>query len=256
MKRIHYTAGYLLNPSHPITVNLIGCGGTGSQMLTCLARIDHSLVALGHPGLQVHAYDPDEVTDANIGRQLFSRSDIGLNKANVLVTRINRFFGTSWSAMPRRYGEGHYSTANICISCVDSVKSRKEIARVNKNSKGQCRADLEGQYYWLDFGNGRTTGQIILGTLQMIEQPTTKEYDAVPSLKTVTEMFDLSKVNEKESGPSCSLAEALSKQDLFINSTLAQAGGALLWKLLSTGSIDHQGVYLNLDTMKVNPIKL
>lgn len=134
MKRIHYTAGYLLNPSHPITVNLIGCGGTGSQMLTCLARIDHSLAALGHPGLQVHAYDPDEVTDANIGRQLFSRSDIGLNKANVLVTRINRFFGTSWSAIPRRYGEGHYSTANICISCVDSVASRKEIARVNKKT--------------------------------------------------------------------------------------------------------------------------
>ena len=32
------------------------------------------------------------------------------------------------------------------------------------------------------------------------------------------------RVKEEESGPSCSLAEALEKQDLFINSTLAQLG--------------------------------
>lgn len=256
MKKIHYTAGYLLNPSHPVTVNLIGCGGTGSQVLTCLARINHSLIALGHPGIQVHAYDNDEITHANIGRQLFSPSDVGLNKANVLITRINRFFGTYWTAMPYRYGERRSSTANICISCVDSVASRKEIDRLNKSRKGKGSADLEGQYYWMDFGNGRTTGQIVLGTLQDIKQPKTKEYEVVPALRTITQIFDLSGVNEKDSGPSCSLAEALSKQDLFINSTLAQMGCAMLWKLLSTGSIDYQGMYLNLDTMKVNPIKL
>lgn len=256
MKKIHYTASYLLNPSHPVTVNLIGCGGTGSQVLTCIARINHSLIALGHPGIRVHAYDDDEVTAANIGRQLFSQSDIGLNKANVLVTRINRFFGTDWTAMPRKYGDGDYSTANLCISCVDSVASRKKIAKVNRNQEHVRRVDIEGQYYWLDFGNGRTTGQVVLGTMQNIEQPKTEEYETVKSLKTVTKLFNLSKVHEKESGPSCSLAAALNKQDLFINSTLAQLGCALLWKLLSTGSIDYQGLYLNLDTMKVNPIKL
>ena len=78
----------------------------------------------------------------------------------------------------------------------------------------------------------------------------------ISDMRTVTELFDLTKVDEKDSGPSCSLAEALRKQDLFINSTLAQLGCALLWKLLSTGSIDYQGIYLNLETMKVNPIKL
>lgn len=256
MKKIHYAANYLLNPSHPVTVNLIGCGGTGSQVLTCLARINHSLMALGHPGIRVHAYDHDEVTSANIGRQLFSQSDIGLNKANILITRINRFFGTDWSAIPYLYGDRDHSTANICITCVDSIASRKKIAKVNRNQERVRRVDIEGQYYWLDFGNGRTTGQVILGTLQDIEQPKTEEYEVVKSLKVVTELFDLSKVNEKDSGPSCSLAEALRKQDLFINSTLAQLGCALLWKLISTGSIDYQGLYLNLDTMKVNPIKI
>lgn len=28
MKRVHYIDNYLLNPQHPVTVNLIGAGGT------------------------------------------------------------------------------------------------------------------------------------------------------------------------------------------------------------------------------------
>jgi PRTRC genetic system ThiF family protein len=70
-----------------VTVDLIGCGGNGSQMLTGLARLDRALRALGHPGLVVTAWDPDTVSEANVGRQLFSPSDVGLNKATVLVHR-------------------------------------------------------------------------------------------------------------------------------------------------------------------------
>lgn len=252
MKR-HYTAGYLLAPTHPITINLIGCGGTGSQVLTCLARIHQSLSALGHPGLNVSVYDPDEVTEANIARQLFSLSDVGLNKAEVLVTRINRFFGLDWLAYPCVYKNTCNRHANILISCVDTVQSRQELVAV----KNCTSYDPPFQsYYWMDFGNGRRTGQVVLGTLTSIEQPKIKSVKTVARLKTVLKLFDLSSVNEADSGPSCSLAEALNKQDLFINSTLAQLGCALLWKLLSTGSVDYQGMFLNLETMKVNPIKL
>ena len=35
LKRVHYIDNYLINPQHPVTVNLIGAGGTGSQVLTC-----------------------------------------------------------------------------------------------------------------------------------------------------------------------------------------------------------------------------
>lgn len=76
-KRMHFTDNYLLNPPHPITVNLIGSGGTGSQVLTCLARLDVTLRALRHPGLHVTLYDPDTVSASNIGRQLFGASDLG-----------------------------------------------------------------------------------------------------------------------------------------------------------------------------------
>ena len=51
MKKIHFTDRYLLNPRHPVTVFVIGAGGTGSQVITNLARMSMALQALGHPGL-------------------------------------------------------------------------------------------------------------------------------------------------------------------------------------------------------------
>ena len=252
-KKIHYTDNYLLNPTHRVTVNLIGIGGTGSQVLTCLARIDYALQALGHPGLHVTAYDPDEITEANIGRQLFSPSDLGLNKATVLVTRINQFFGNDWGAMPKKYdGE----RANITISCVDTVKARLSIAKQLKTTGRYHSYDYNKSLYWLDFGNMTNTGQVVLGTIGDIKQPKSRKYETVSELKMVTELFDLTKVDEKDAGPSCSLAEALHKQDLFINSTLAQHGCALLWQMITTGYIDCNGLFLNMETHKVNPIKL
>ena len=92
MKRIHYTDSYLLSPYHPVSVFVIGAGGTGSQVVANLARMDMALRSLGHPGLHFTVFDGDTVSEANIGRQLFSPSEVGLNKAVALVTRINRFF--------------------------------------------------------------------------------------------------------------------------------------------------------------------
>ena len=77
MKKIHFTDRYLLNPRHPVTVFVIGAGGTGSQVITNLARMSMALQALGHPGLHVTVFDPDTVSQANIGRQLFTGTEQG-----------------------------------------------------------------------------------------------------------------------------------------------------------------------------------
>ena len=260
MKRVHYTDGYLLDPQHPVTVNLIGGGGTGSQVLTSLARLDVTLRGLGHPGLFVTLYDPDIVTESNIGRQLFGYSDLGLNKANCLITRINNFFGNDWKAIPNTYPSDMKTIkkddiANITITCTDNIKSRTDLWKILKSvpiSDYRCH---NTPLYWLDFGNARTSGQAVLGTVpKKISQPASRLYKTVPSLKVITKLVRFSKVSDEDSGPSCSLAEALDKQDLFINSTLAQLGCNILWKMFRHGMIEHHGLYLNLNTMKVNPI--
>ncbi len=260
MKRVHYIDNYLIDPQHPVTVNLIGAGGTGSQVLTCLARLDVTLRALGHPGLSVTLYDPDIVSGTNIGRQLFSDSDIGLNKAKCLITRVNNFFGNDWKAV-----SGIFPTilknvrkddmANITITCTDNIKSRLDLWNVLKAVPAPAYRDYMTPLYWMDFGNTQTTGQVVIGTIpKRIRQPASALYETVGSLKVITRLVKYARVKEEDSGPSCSLAEALEKQDLFINSTLAQLGCDLLWKMFRHGMLEHHGLYLNLHMMRVNPM--
>lgn len=158
----HIIPSYITAPAHPVQIVLIGAGGTGSQVITGLARIHYALRKLGHPGFILHVIDGDKVSEANIGRQIFSPSDIGKNKAEVLVTRVNTFFGLSWIAYPMmmskemRIDRNGYGYPPIIITAVDSAKGRMEIRSWFK------KTDV---LYWLDFGNKTSSGQVILGTL-------------------------------------------------------------------------------------------
>jgi PRTRC genetic system ThiF family protein len=254
----HNTISYLLDPQHKVTVDLIGLGGTGSQVLTMLGRMDSALRALGHPGLHVRGWDFDTVEQSNMGRQLFSPSDLGVNKAVCLVTRINRFFGQNWEAWPQKYESvsGHKNedrqTSNITITCVDTIRARKDVSKklYTERAPQYGDRDLRKAYYWMDFGNTQKMGQVVLATVGDQTPPDNQ-------LPTVFELFpDFQNQKDEDSGPSCSMAEALGKQDLFINSTLANVGMAILWKLFREGRISSQGAFLNLETLSLSPINL
>lgn len=267
---MHFIPQYFLAPRCPIKVTLVGAGGNGSQMLSALARIDHALRALGNKGLAVTVWDPDTVEAPNVGRQLFTAGDLGQNKAECLVTRFNRLFGNDWKAVPEEFKAG-CDLGNIVITCVDNVACRrevgkafraknitaKEIEQYHRTRGGAAFNEYNEHYphYWLDLGNSQKTGQAILGS-NRVPQPESQKYETIEYLPTVTEMFDLSKVKEKDSGPSCSMAEALSKQDLFINSVLVQTAASLLWSVLTDMAIDTRGFYVNLDTYRTTPIQV
>jgi len=252
--KAHFIAPELLNPTNPITVCLIGAGGTGSQVLTGLARMSHSLQQLGHAGFQVSLWDDDVITDANRGRQLFADCEVGLHKAAALTARTNRFFGTGWQAVTKPFTATTDHRAAIYISCVDTAAARFAIA------EALSQLDTRGSHndcprYWMDFGNSRDTGQVILSTIGSIKQPASAKFIPVGSLPQVTEEFAglLSNV-EDEGTPSCSLAEALDKQDLFINSVLAQMGCSLLWQCFRQGLTTQRGVFLNLANFRSQPL--
>ncbi len=257
---VHFADKYMMQPTNPISVNLIGAGGTGSQVLTALARINHSLNALEHAGLSVRVFDDDIVTEANRGRQLFTTAELGLNKGVALINRINRFFGTNWKAITSKFGKDTLACypqymANITISCVDSVGARFEIADVL--SRLENSTDLNKALYWMDFGNSRYTGQVVLSTVQPIKQPASKKYQPVDTMPFVTDEFKtLLQQADKDDTPSCSLAEALTKQDLFINSSLANLGASLLWQLFREGMTENRGFFHNIKEFRTQPIKV
>lgn len=254
--KAHFTAPELLNPLNPISVCLIGAGGTGSQVLTGLARMSHSLNALGHAGFQVSLWDDDSVTEANMGRQLFAECEVGLSKAAALIARNNRFFGTNWKAVQKQFNAHTAQRAAIYISCTDTAAARFGIADALTHFTGSS-AQSDIPRYWIDFGNAKDTGQVILSTIGSHAQPESKKYSTAAELPFVTEQYgELLRLSDTDDTPSCSLAEALEKQDLFINGTLAQLGCSLLWKLLRSGLTTERGFFLNIAKFTARPLAL
>ena len=221
---VHFTDNSLLNPTNPILVNLIGAGGTGSKALTALMEMNHSLTELGHAGLQIRLWDDDVITQANLGRQRFAECEIGLYKSVALINRANRFSGTNWKAETVKFEKDRLDKlpenagASIYISCVDSVKARFGIADI-LNILNNGKAYSNRPRYWLDFGNSQHTGQVLLSTIGTIKQPNSEKYETVESLPFITDEFGelLKQSEQQDDTPSCSLAEALEKQELFIN---------------------------------------
>jgi len=262
--KMHFTANYLISPTNPVSVNLIGAGGTGSRVLTALGEISHALTELGHPGLAVRMFDDDVVTKANLGRQRFAQSELGLKKSVARINNTNRFFGTNWKAIPYQYSSSQAyrftgsACANIFISCVDTVAARMEIAAQLDNLASLRNSDRERPFYWIDYGNSRDSGQVILSTVGSVAQPASKKFSTVEKLPFITDEYTelLQRSETTDNTPSCSLAEALQKQDLFINASLAQLGSSLLWGLFRNGMTENRGFFFNLRNFRCQPLKV
>lgn len=233
---------------NPLRVLLVGVGGTGSEVLDGLARLHMGLTAVGHPaGLEVTVMDADTVSTANIGRQRFAPCDVGQNKAVTLVSRYNLFYGLAWEGLPLDLEDIESATRrqDIVVTCVDRASVRTKL--------GQWAASRRAHYgeesLWLDFGNGRTTGQVVLGHLMCPS-------DAKLRLPNVFDLYpELAGMRDEDGGPSCSMAAALREQDLFVNKWAA-LGVGLLWQLLTSGSLDRHGFFFDSAALSVNPLRV
>jgi PRTRC genetic system ThiF family protein len=230
-----------------VRVLVVGCGGTGSAVVAGLPYLHQSLVARGHPGgLHVTVIDGDTISPSNCIRQPFSRSEIGQNKAVILVNRLNLFWGLKWEAIPAHLKPGSYISrsysgdhlrAHVVVGCVDTRAARAAIRDAISNWSTVS--------YALDLGNNAYSGQFILG-----EPLNERNRRSKLRLRSVAELYpeivDASLDNDGE--PTCSAVEALERQEPFVNSTLAQHGLALLARLFRYGEINYHGAFLNLAT--------
>lgn len=236
-----------------VKVHLVGVGGNGAQMATCLARLDVAMRALGHPyGLHVTAYDADKVSEANVGRQLYSSSDIGRHKAIVTIHRLNQFYGLDWEAVPVRYeqamdGSNAYSSADLLISCVDTRGARRAMHALVFHPQRDYR-------YWLDLGNTESTAQVVLGQ-RPLHRWKSQEGTRLPC---VTELFPelLDERIVDDDQPSCSVRMSLASQGLFVNDIAVRFAAQLLYELFSRGRIRQHGVIVNLEAKRSGPIDI
>lgn len=235
----HYLEG---NIRWPLSVAIIGCGGNGAQMASGLAAIQIALKEIGDRSIEVTIFDNDVVTKANIGRQPFFPCDIGRNKADALTERINMAYGFNWTACPQEITRNTKLSEDLVISCVDTIKSRQEIYKSITSSSDRYSNKLR---YWLDLGNTEFTGQAVLGKINNTKNGKNSKN---PPLPHFFEKFPhlLQEDIEEDNSPSCSLAEALKRQSLFVNRTLASHSLSMLYELFVNGSVGAGGVYLNL----------
>ena len=239
----HHCHQDLLESRVPIRVLLAGVGGTGSRVLSGLRHIHLALLAFDRPGLEVIALDPDTVSEVNLVRQAFYPADLGLAKSLVLVNRLNLSCGLAWQAGMHVVNREVILELQpqIVLSCVDTRKARAEIHQGVTDRSSRV-------HYWMDFGNARDTGQVILGEpLNAINKRARGRLRTAPEL--FPEIAD-SSLREDE-GPSCSARESLERQGLFVNDAVGILGLNLLGQLLCSTTIGFQRTHLNLGSSRI-----
>ena len=233
----------LLESREPIRILLAGVGGTGSRVLTGLRQIHLALLAFDRPGLEVIALDPDTVSEANLVRQAFYPADVGRSKSAILINRLNLACGLAWQAGQHPVNREFILKLQpqVVLSCVDSRAARAAIhAGVSDRSSRV--------HYWMDFGNDRDTGQMILGEpLNAVNKRSRARLRTAPEL--FPEIADTSL--GEDGGPSCSARESLERQGLFVNDGVAVLGLSLLRQLLCSETIGFQRTHVNLGLGRV-----
>lgn len=216
-----------------VRIDLIGAGGTGSQVADQLASMETTLRALGHPGFEVIVYDGDMVTNASVGRSRYTPADVGHPKAVLLAHRIGLFYNVAWQAVPEHHRGS--TNADLVITCVDSALFRAGL--------GKQFSKRSSESLWLDFGNGDHQAQVILGHLGKpnSERRLPNVFDLFPELEHMA-------AADREA-PSCSAEEAIRRQPWPINRVVATLGMELLWTLFRNGSISHHGYTLTLNPL-------
>ena len=214
---------------------LVGCGGTGAQWGRAIARLMRMLQDAGKQTPKVTFIDPDVIEAKNIGRQLFHDRLIGENKAVELARRFNLALGLSIEAIPEAFDPKRhierYGGTVIC-GAVDNWQARQSIAAAH-----EC--------IWLDAGNSRTSGQVIIGNTSDVERmrSTIQRHHADDDIASMSWLPNAAAVYPELLQPDPEaerLAETLSCAELLerslqsatINGLVAGVGAEYLRKLL------------------------
>jgi PRTRC genetic system ThiF family protein len=224
-----------------VRVVVVGAGGNGSQLLGHLGRLDRAIRAQLGKGLDVTVFDPDSVSEANVGRQVFGVHDIGFNKAIIMVHSVNAKYDLDWHAEPKAFDPNQHASFDLLVGCVDSGRFRHAL--------GQFWHSRLTDSLWLDLGNGADSGQVVLGHLGKAGSRSDLR------LPNVYDLYgDQLLAGDHDDMPSCSLAEALQRQYWSVNPATVSAAAPILDGLFLRGGLRHHGSLIRIDPYSVVPL--
>lgn len=112
-KKVRFSDALWASPIQHIVVG--GAGGIGSYVAFFLSRIGHAL----------YLYDMDVIDETNMGGQLYTIKQIGLNKAEAMKDSLTDFTGATNITTFQQYTEEDGLTSPIMFSCFDNMLARK-----------------------------------------------------------------------------------------------------------------------------------
>lgn len=183
-----------------------GVGGTGGYVVRDLSRFLYSIKTRSDDyDIKLVLVDPDEVEEKNLLRQNFLPQDLGQNKADTLASRHARAFQIEISSIPEKLDKKllgkivnkYPNHTPIVLGCVDNNIARREIHDYMKLTRNRV--------FWIDSGNERTSGQVVLGSNK--------------GFPTVTDLFPEILEPSSDSTETVSCAERLmqDEQNIFVN---------------------------------------
>ncbi len=253
---------------------LVGAGGTGSFMAMNLARLAFELKGLGKAA-SITIVDPDRVEADNIPRSNFCFAEIGLNKAETLAGRVSRAWGIEVGFVKEGFRPALLQTKNddwtvssstsqnltILIGCVDNHPARREMHEALKLYNEQRTSGSSPRFWWIDGGNGRDTGQVLIGNrfdekaicdsahkspiLSLLPAPSLQHPELLKAENT--------KLTEKQNQATdnrmtCSERIRLGEQSLNINQRVAVEISEILSELLLTKTLKRFAAYFDLES--------
>ena len=239
------------NGVHRATIVLVGCGGTGCFLAEAICRL-----LIGRPG-RLYLVDPDRVEPHNVARQAFDRRDVGRFKADVLAERLARRFEREVSSSVLPYGRELHAGVfgdssrdlHLLVGCVDNAAARRAIATTLETPSWD-RMRSHG-VWWLDAGNSRNSGQVLLGNstrpeaLRRAFVPVHGRCRALPAPSLQRpDLLNAPPVPRPE--PDCAEAIADDLQGPTINQVVAAVAASYVEKLLA-GTCSWMATYFDLD---------
>jgi hypothetical protein len=226
-----------------LKVCVVGCGGTGGFVAESLCRLlptDDVLLLVDH----------DHVEEHNLVRQNFYKNERGMFKSEALAQRLSAKFCRSITYLTSPISMLE-TLPEIIIGCVDNGIARRDIA--DKIIK-KCNPPISLYRGWyIDAGNGRNYGQVLIGNCpsEHIKKTFESKTEVCYGLPLPTEQRP-ELLLELPSAPACAEAVARDEQSPTINQCMASLVLEVVRRIIE-GTCPWMHLSLDMDTGTLTP---